>query len=135
MRVRRATSSREDVLLLLALILLLRCMLDPFNNIYYALPFLTALLFWETLAARRVPVLTLGSTVALWIIFQKLPRLITPDLQSLAYLAWALPVGFGLALRLYAPDRFARYLDSATRRKPRFPAGPLGSPLGDSSIV
>jgi hypothetical protein len=134
MRVRRATSSREDVLLLLALILLLRCVLDPFNNIYYALPFLIALLSWETLAARRIPVLTLGSTAVLWLIFQKLPGQISPDLQSLAYLAWALPLGFGLALRLYAPERLARYGQSATRRPRRFPASPLASPLGDSSI-
>jgi hypothetical protein len=134
MRARRATGNREDVLLLLALILLLRCALDPFNNIYYALPFLMALLAWETLAARRVPILTLASTAALWLIFRKLPGQVTPDLQSLAYLAWALPLGFGLALQLYAPERLVRFGHSATRPEPRFPASPLGSALGDSSI-
>jgi hypothetical protein len=134
MRLRRATSSREDVLLLLALILLLRCVLDPFNNLYYSLPLLMALLGWETLASRRAPVLTLGSTAVLWLIFQKLPGQVTPDVQSLAYMAWALPLGFGLALRLYAPERMSRYRHSATRREPRLPTGPLASPLGDSSL-
>jgi Glycosyltransferase family 87 len=132
-RLRRATSSREDVLLLLALVLLLRCVLDPFNNIYYSLPFLMALLSWETLRARRVPVVTLGSTAVLWLIFQKLPGQVTPDVQSLAYVAWALPLGLWLAVTLYAPERASRYGRAATRRQPRFPAGALGSALGDST--
>lgn len=133
LRARRATSRREDVLLLLALILLLRCVLDPFNNIYYSLPFLMALLCWETLRMRRAPVVTLGSTAILWLIFQRLAGQVTPDTQSLAYMAWALPVGGWLALSLYAPERLRRYGRAATRRKPRFAAGSLGSPLGDSS--
>jgi hypothetical protein len=132
LRVRRATSSREDVLLLLALILLLRCVLDPFNNIYYSLPFLMALLSWETLGARRAPVVTLGSTAVLWLIFQKLPGQVTPDVQSLAYMAWALATGLWLALTLFAPERWAHYGRAATQRKPRFSTG-LGSALGDSS--
>ena len=114
-RTRRATSGREDVLLLLALVLLLRCMLDPFNNIYYALPFLMALLSWETLVARRAPALTLGSTAILWLIFQKLPGQVTPDLQSLAYMAWALPLALGLALRLYAPRQAPVSAESEAR--------------------
>ena len=41
-----------DVLLLLALLFLCRCVLDPANNVYYHLPFVIALLAWEALAAR-----------------------------------------------------------------------------------
>jgi hypothetical protein len=83
----------EEVLLLLALLFAARCLLDPWNNVYYGLPFLLALLAWEAL--RRPagpPVLTLGATAAAWASFEWLPRVLGPDAQSLAYLAWMLPL-------------------------------------------
>ena len=53
----------EQLLALLALLLLLRCVLDPWNTIYYELPFLLALLAWEALQhAERPPVVTLALT-------------------------------------------------------------------------
>jgi hypothetical protein len=87
----------------------LRCVLDTWNFVYYAVPFLLALVTWEGLARRRPPVLTLLSTVAVWVVWQKL-RLtsLTPDEQSLAYLAWAVPAAAGLAVRLYAPGAWSR---------------------------
>jgi hypothetical protein len=110
LRRRAAAADRQDVLLLLALVLLARCVLDPWNNIYYALPFLLALLSWETLVLRAAPVLTLASSAAFWAIFQRLPQHLSPDAQSLAYLAWVLPLGVWLAVRLYAPQRVADML-------------------------
>jgi hypothetical protein len=56
-----------DALLLLALLLLARCMLDPWDNVYYPLPFLFALLAWETTRRRRAPILAVGATVAVWL--------------------------------------------------------------------
>ena len=45
----------EQLLLLLALLLLLRCVLDPWNAVYYELPFLLALLCWEALCRPAAP--------------------------------------------------------------------------------
>jgi hypothetical protein len=92
-----------DALLLLALLLHLRCLLDTWNNVYYCLPFLFALLGWETVARRRPPVLTLASTFALWALFTKLPGHVPPDAQAAIYLLFALPAAIALALALYAP--------------------------------
>ena len=51
----RARPGREHVFMLLAVLLALRCVLDPWDISYYALPFLIALLTWEVSAsgARR----------------------------------------------------------------------------------
>jgi hypothetical protein len=56
----------EDTLALLALILLLRCLLDPTNNDYYHAPFLVALVAWEGVRVRGLPVLSLLAAAALW---------------------------------------------------------------------
>jgi hypothetical protein len=104
-RRRRKDAGWQEALLLLALLLHLRCVLDPFNNVYYCLPFLMALLTWESLCARRLPLLTLGVTAAAWFTFQSAPQSLSPDAQSLVYLAWSVPLAAGLALRVFAPGR------------------------------
>ncbi|HEX7059149.1 MAG TPA: glycosyltransferase 87 family protein [Solirubrobacterales bacterium] len=45
-----------DAMGLLALLALLRCVLDPVDNLYYHLPFLLALLGWDAFAAKGLPV-------------------------------------------------------------------------------
>ena len=55
-----------DTLGLLALVLLLRCLLDPMNNDYYHLPFLTFLVAWEGIRVRGLPVLSLFAAAVLW---------------------------------------------------------------------
>lgn len=88
----------EQALGLLALLFLLRCILDPWNCVYYELPFLLALLAWESLCrARRPPLLTLGATLATWLTFQTLEPLMGPDLLCVTYLTWALPLAAWLA--------------------------------------
>ena len=54
-------------MLLLALVLLLRCALDPWNNLYYRLPFLLALMAYEV-CSGRTPRLTLIYTVLLVVV-------------------------------------------------------------------
>ena len=73
----------EQILLLLALLFLLRCVLDPWNIVYYELPFLLALLAWEALCRpERPPVLTLAATALVWITLQRAPRVgCSPDMQ------------------------------------------------------
>jgi Glycosyltransferase family 87 len=95
---------QSDALLLLALLLLLRCVLDTWDTVYYPIPFVLALLTWESLGDQRRPaVLALSSTVLAWVSFQWLPKHVAPDAQAAFFLAWSLPLGAGLALRLYAP--------------------------------
>ena len=52
---------RSDPLLLLALLFVLRCVLDPWNTAYYALPAVIALLVWEATRTERPPLLALAS--------------------------------------------------------------------------
>jgi Glycosyltransferase family 87 len=97
--------SERDALLLLALVLLLRCLLDTWNTGYYMLPFMLALLAWEVSSARRrPPILTLVGVVLPWICLHELSAHGgNPDLQAVLFLAWTLPLAAALSLRLYAP--------------------------------
>lgn len=93
----------EQLLLLLSLLLLARCVLDPWNAIYYELPFLLALACWEGLCRpERPPVLALGASLATWVSFEVVPPLVGPDLQCAIFLAWSLPLGAWLARQAFA---------------------------------
>jgi hypothetical protein len=104
----RLRAPSPDVLLLLAFLLLARCVLDAVDNAYYHLPFLMALLAWEALQRDRPPVLTLAATVLVWLTIQELPTMISPDAQCAAYLAWALPALGLLGYACYPSARSAR---------------------------
>ena len=93
----------HDGLLLLALALLLRCLLDPWNVVYYPLPFLLALLAWEVHARPGTPVLSLAATGLCWVTLEQLTRVLSPDLQAAAFLAWSVPLAVGLTAHLAAP--------------------------------
>ncbi len=108
-RWRRTGTSRlseRDALLALALVLLLRCLLDTWDTAYYMLPFLLALLSWESLGEGRwPPILTLSSTLLPWLALQFVTaRGASPDLQAALFLAWTVPLSAVLALRLCAPN-------------------------------
>jgi hypothetical protein len=94
---------RSDPLLLLALLFVLRCVLDPWNNDYYALPAIIALVAWEATSFDRPPVLALALTMATWATWEWVVPAATPDVESLVYLAWSLPLVGLLGWRLYAP--------------------------------
>jgi hypothetical protein len=96
----------RDALLALALLLLLRCVLDTWDAVYYPLPFVFALLSWEVLGSvARPPVLALSSTVLAWIGFQWLPEHVSPDAQAAIFLAWSLPLAAVLGRWLYGQGR------------------------------
>ncbi len=124
------TVGERDALLLLALVMLARCLLDTWDVIYYMLPFVLALLAWEVRGPdRRPPVLALASSALAWVSFQWLPAHASPDVQSAFFLAWTLPLAAALGMWLYRPDR-AR-LGARSREAPRVPpqdarAGALG---------
>jgi hypothetical protein len=95
----------HEGLLLLALVMLLRCLIDPWNVSYYHLPFVLALIAWEIHARRGVPVVSLAVTLLSWMTLVSLPGFAHPDAQALAYLAWSVPLAVVLAARLIAPER------------------------------
>ena len=109
---RRDEGARADALGLLALLLLLRCLLDPWNIDYYHAPFVLALLCWEAVARDGWPRLTVLAGALLSATF---PATLTtmsamsaePWRYCLPYLAWALPLAAWLALSLFAPARAA----------------------------
>jgi hypothetical protein len=104
----------RDALLALALLLLLRCLLDTWDNVYYPLPFVFAILAWEVRGpGTRPPVLALSSTVLAWISFQWLPAHASPDAQAAFFLAWSLALAAVLARALYRPSRSR--LEQSTR--------------------
>lgn len=112
---RRVTGApAHDALLLLALLLLVRCLLDPWNVAYYAVPLVFALAAWEALAGRGLPVLAIATTALTWLSFVKLPMLTGPDGLAAFYLAWAPALAAVLAVRLWAPRRAAQATSSAT---------------------
>ncbi|MEA2202354.1 MAG: hypothetical protein QOI89_2950 [Solirubrobacteraceae bacterium] len=101
LRSRRLTE--RDALLALALVLLLRCVLDTWDAVYYPLPFVLALLAWEVRGpAERPPVLALSSTVLVWVSCQWLGQHASPDVQAAFFLSWSLPLTAWLGIRLYS---------------------------------
>ena len=94
----------DVALAFLAALLLARSALDPMNLAYYALPFLVALVAWETTRRRGLPVVSALVAVAGWATLLH-PR---PDaaLACALYLAWSLPLLAYLATR-GAPRRLA----------------------------
>jgi hypothetical protein len=94
----------REAMLLLALAMLLRCLLDDWDVMYYLLPFLFALLVWEARGpSLRPPVLALSSTALTWLSFQWLPEHVSPDVQAAFFLAWTLPLVGLLGLALLEP--------------------------------
>jgi hypothetical protein len=90
-----------DPLALLALVFLVRCLLDPVTNDYYHAPFLLALLAWEVERRRGLPVQTLLASAAVWSVWRQVAMLDVPALTNAVYLAWALPVAVLLAVHAF----------------------------------
>jgi hypothetical protein len=121
-------------LLLLALLLLLRCMLDTWDNVYYPLPFLLALLAWEA-ESGRAPALALLGVVLVWT-NAWLSLHTSADVQAAFFLLWSLPFAAILGLLLFAPERaLARGRVSSHRREDgaqEMIVKPFSSPLSTS---
>ncbi|MGH2850954.1 MAG: glycosyltransferase 87 family protein [Solirubrobacteraceae bacterium] len=77
---------REDGLALLALLLLVRCWLDPWDVVYYTLPAIVALVAWEMMVARRMPLAASAATALVWLVFQYLPNHVDENAQAVAFL-------------------------------------------------
>ena len=109
---RRREIGVEAGLSLLAGLMLARCVLDPLNLYYYGVPFLVALVAWETYARRGIPVVSIVASIALWATVS--PPATNPALACALFLAWAVPAAAWLTL---APLRARR--DEATAKNPQ----------------
>jgi hypothetical protein len=98
----------DDVLALLALLFLLRCMLDPVDNAYYHLPFLLSLTAWEALVRRGLPLVSILCSATVYYALYKAGWTDDLALRNAIYLAATLPVAGWLGLRLYVPRRAPR---------------------------
>jgi Glycosyltransferase family 87 len=115
-RAGRGRRDPDEAFALLALLFLERCALDPWNLVYYHLPLVLALLAWEVRSERQVPIVTLGTSLAVWLSF------VTYDARTgfgpfLAYFAWALPLAAYLGWTLYR-SRAAQPADAVARSVP-----------------
>ncbi len=124
---RRAQLTPADALGLFALLMLARCLLDPWNNDYYHAPFLLSLLAWEALARDGWPRVTLFAGAALALTFpadiDSMSALSADSLRyCLTYLVWALPLAGWLSMALFAPRRLERW---STGLRARVAAAPL----------
>ena len=104
---RRRDAHPEEALQLLALILLLRCVLDPLTYSYHHTPFLLALISYDALR-RRVPAASIYALLAILATTELIAPLEDAALVNAFYLSWSLPIVAYLALATFAPDRLAR---------------------------
>lgn len=107
---RRSDGHPEDVLCLLALILLLRCIFDPVNYSYHHLPFLVALICWEGLR-RRIPVASAISIAAVLTLQYGIVPMGSGWRINAFYLAWAIPTAVYLGIQAFAPALVERVSD------------------------
>jgi hypothetical protein len=102
---RRGRGDPDDLLELLALLFLARCMLDPLTFSYHHVPFLVALIAYEALR-RRVPLLSAYAIAAVLLMNEVVVPAGEPRLINAVYLAWTIPLAAAMALSLFAPDRY-----------------------------
>lgn len=91
----------DQALSLLALLLLLRCVLDPWNNLYYQLPLLVAIYCRDALCARALPLASLFATVTCWAIFWHFAGAGRTTSTYVLYMAWAAALGTWLVIQAF----------------------------------
>jgi glycosyl transferase family 87 len=112
----------EDVFALLALLFLLRCLLDPVDNAYYHVPFVLSLAFWEGLAWRRAPLLAMLASLAIYFAIYKAHMFHALELRNAVYLLATVPFGLSLFTAIYSRSDDA----AQARRRDLRPAAVTG---------
>ena len=102
--VKRRDRDPLDILLLVALIFLLRCMLDPLTYSYHHIPFFVALLSYEGLRRRGLPWVSMFVSAFVWVMTHKIAPMDDPTLLNRFYLAWAVPAATYLTFAIALPD-------------------------------
>ena len=111
---RRRGEAGYEILLALALVLMLRALLDFGTYSYYHAPFLAAIAAYEALVRRRLPWISLAAVAGFEVIDKLGPGLHDRNALYAIYLAWALPLTCAVAFELNstratrAPDSHAR---------------------------
>lgn len=95
-----------DAFALLALLALLRCALDPVDNLYYHEPLLLALIGWDAFKCRGLPLRALVGTGAALVFWQAWHNLSDPAAFNLVYLTFASSLGLALLSSLFRPFRW-----------------------------
>jgi hypothetical protein len=122
----RFALSGPDAMALLALLALLRCGLDPVNNIYYHAPFLLALLGWDSLEGKGVPLRALAATAVAaafwgWAVDLRDPAFVNAAYTA-AFLGATLAIAAALARAPLSRRRLERGPSSRPRTQPAQPA-------------
>jgi hypothetical protein len=117
-----------DALMLLALVFLMRCLLDPLTVSYHHVPFFVAIAASEGLRRRGLPVVTVLSAAALWAIAHWVAPTQNAVLLNAIYLAWALPVVGYLAFRCFLPN-------AQLRRRPHAQRADYARDSGDAAAT
>jgi len=125
---RRGRGDPEDLLLLVSLIFLLRCMLDPLTFSYHHAPYLMALIAYEGLR-RELPVLSAWSIVAVLAMDEVVAPAKDVALINAAYMLWTIPLAAAMGLALFAPDRYEA-LGGRLRERIAAVALPRAAPRG-----
>jgi hypothetical protein len=106
----------EEALALLALLVVIRCVLDPNDNIYYHLPLIPALVAWDALSHDRLPLRGLAAAAVSLLFWRWSLNLGDLHLFNAVYLAVMLGAGLAIAgtlLRRQAPAPAAREAGAA----------------------
>jgi membrane-bound metal-dependent hydrolase YbcI (DUF457 family) len=117
-RLRRRAAAPEEVLQLVALIFLLRCVLDPLTYSYHHAPFVVALVTYEALR-RRVPVMSGIAIASLLTMTHVIAPMRSAELVNAFYLCWALPLAAALVLGVFFPERLDAIAARLTPRRVR----------------
>ncbi len=96
----RFVLSGEEVIALLTLLAVLRCILDPVNNIYYAVPLVLALIAWDALGRDRLPLRGLAAVAVSFLFWKWSLHLGDLHLFNFAYLAVLIAAGLASAATL-----------------------------------
>jgi hypothetical protein len=90
-----------DAMALLALLALLRCVLDPVDILYYHAPLLLAVFGWDALAARGLPLRSLVAVSVAALFWRWSNNLTDPQVLNAAYLAAISMAGALIATTLF----------------------------------
>lgn len=105
---RQREAARDHALVLLALVLLLRCVLDLYTFSYHHAPFILALAAWEVITCRRAPWVALGASAFLSVtIWEAVPHWNAWTTWAF-YCVWTLPLAAWLTVRVMTTTRQSR---------------------------
>jgi len=100
-RSRGGTDMLTRGLALLAALLLMRCFLDPWSNVYYPAPFVLSLIAWEASRSSGLPLTAIYAVAGLAFILERVYPLGHPALTCVIYLVWALPLASAMGLTAF----------------------------------